>query len=155
MKPQLDTALWYFKFHLKASVFGARTQIAQSYSLKVPDGEPRSCLDWLIASNNDRRFGSVLLAGSRCQIRLATGAHNVTNLETLHRIRQSLCFLLRLHGPICEAAAMFNRIWSVRLKVCDWSQRFCIGWLIVGDGVSCCGKGLAGSITAQGRCGHA
>lgn len=150
-------ALWYSKFHLKASVFDARICITQSYRLKVPDGEPRSCLDWLFASNNVPRFGSVLLDGSRCEIRLATGVHSLINLrtETLHSIRQSLCFVLCLHGPIHKSAAMFNRIRSARLKVCDRSQRFYIGWLIVGDGVSCCGKGHAGSITTQGHCGHA
>lgn len=59
-------------------VFGARICITQSYRLKVPDREPRSCLDWLIVSNNVPQFGSVLLAGSCCQIRLATGAQSVT-----------------------------------------------------------------------------
>lgn len=58
-------------------------------------------------------------------------------------------------GSFVKLASMFDKIRSPRLRICDWSQGFCIGWLIVGDGVSCCGKGHAGSITAQGRCGHA
>lgn len=69
--------------------------------------------------------------------------------------RQNLCFTFRLHGPICEFASMFNKIRSLSLRICDWRQTLCIGWLIVGDGVSCCRKGHAGSIAARGHCGHA
>lgn len=51
--PQLPAALehsdiLYICIHFKAFVYGAKICIAQSYRLKVPDGEPRICLDWLI-----------------------------------------------------------------------------------------------------------
>lgn len=153
-KPLLPAMLehQYFQFHFKAVVFGARIHIAQSYRLKVPDGEPRICLDWLI-------FLSLELScwlGLTVRLVWPLEYKVLSTYEPgLCRIRQSSCFLLRLHRPICKVLAMFNKIWSVRLKVCNQSQRFCISWLSIGDGVSCCGKGHADSITALGRCGHA
>lgn len=48
-------------------------------------------------------------------------------------------------------AAMFNKIRSARLELCNQTQRFCISWLTIGDGVSCFGMGHADLITAPGR----
>lgn len=83
--PQLPAALehsdiLYMYIHFKAFFYGAKIRIAQSYRLKVPDGEPRICLDWLIVCNNVPQFRSVLLAGSGCQTLLAAGIQSLIHI---------------------------------------------------------------------------
>lgn len=97
----------YFQFHFKAVVFGARIRVAQSCRLKVPDGEPRICLDWLISLSLEL---SCWLGLTVRLVWLLEYKVLSTYEPGLCRIRQSPCFLLGLHRPICKVAAMFNKI---------------------------------------------
>lgn len=125
---------------------GSRICIVQLYSLNVTENQETVSIgrQWVITF-----LGLEVSCWLVHKIRFIL-SKGYTVLQT-----KSPSFVLWLLGSILETAAMFNRIWSVRLIVCKLSQRFCISWLIVGDGVSCCGKGRAGSVTEQGRCGHA
>lgn len=84
-----------------------RTTLLNLCRLKVPNGEPRICRDWPIASNNVSPFGSVSLACGFGLVRslwpLGRNALMDAWTWTLCRIRQYLCFLLCLHRPVLKA----------------------------------------------------
>lgn len=84
-----------------------RTTLLNLCRLKVPNGEPRICRDWPIASNNVSPFGSVSLACGFGVVRslrpLGRNAFMDAWTWTLWGIRQYLCFLLCFHRPILKA----------------------------------------------------
>lgn len=84
-----------------------RTTLLNLCRLKVPNGEPRICRNWPIASSNVSPFGSVSLACGFGIVRslwpLGRNAFMDAWTWTLCWIRQYLCFLLCLHRPIRKA----------------------------------------------------
>lgn len=101
-------ALWNVRLHFKARVFLVpKTTLLNLCRLKVPNGEPRICRDWPIASNNVSPFGSVSLACGFGLVRFLWPVGRNALMDawtwTLCRIRQYPCFLLCLHRPILKA----------------------------------------------------